>query len=217
MESTKLFEEKWARIFKAAGVEKDAELARILEIKAPSVSAARKRKQIPSGWVEKIAEKFEVSADWLFFGIGKKNRSTGSCDVDSIAVPKVKARLSAGTGSLETSGETKRFCYFRSDWIHRKCCPSRCVVMDVTGDSMEPLIRDKDIVLLDQGQTDIISGSIYAIGIEDEVLIKHVERVPGHYILRSANKNYDPINVDLKDESLNVRIIGRALWIGREL
>ncbi len=82
---------------------------------------------------------------------------------------------------------------------------------------MDPVIKDKDIVLVDQGQTDIITGNIYAIGIDDEVLIKHVDKVPGHYVLRSANKDYAPINVDLNDESLNVRIIGRVLWMGREL
>jgi len=82
---------------------------------------------------------------------------------------------------------------------------------------MEPVIRDKDIVLVDQGQTEIITGNIYAIGIEDEVLIKYVDRVPGNYVLRSANKEYTPINVDLRDESLNIRIIGRVLWMGREL
>lgn len=70
MESSKSFEEKFMRICEVAQTDKDAVLAKILNIKAPSVAAARKRRQIPTGWVEKIALKFNVSADWIFFGRG---------------------------------------------------------------------------------------------------------------------------------------------------
>ena len=70
MESSKSFEEKFMRICEVAQTDKDAVLAKILDIKAPSVAAARKRQQIPTGWIEKIALKFDVSADWIFFGRG---------------------------------------------------------------------------------------------------------------------------------------------------
>lgn len=70
MESSKSFEEKFMRICEVVQTDKDAVLAKILDIKAPSVAAARKRQQIPTGWVEKIALKFNVSADWIFFGRG---------------------------------------------------------------------------------------------------------------------------------------------------
>ncbi|MBC15442.1 MAG: hypothetical protein CL942_00160 [Desulfovibrio sp.] len=177
-----------------------------------------------SNKLELLCRETGISPSWLLLGVGPMLISQPSAlkeseknNVDTVAIPKVKARLSAGTGSLETSGDSDTFCYFRSDWINRKCRPGQCVVMDVGGDSMDPVIKDKDIVLVDQGQTDIITGNIYAIGIDDEVLIKHVDKVPGHYVLRSANKDYAPINVDLNDESLNVRIIGRVLWMGREL
>ncbi len=70
MESTKSFEEKFARICQVTQTTKDAALAKILGIKSPSVSAAKKRHQIPTGWVEKIALEYGVSADWIFFGRG---------------------------------------------------------------------------------------------------------------------------------------------------
>lgn len=193
-------------------------LASLLGVSHQAVYNAKSKAVPPDTWYAKMGRETEVSLDWLLTGRGPMERVQRQVkDVDTTAIPKVKARLSAGTGSLETSGETERFCYFRSDWVNRKCRPNQCVVMDVGGDSMEPVIRDKDIVLVDQGQTEIITGNIYAIGIEDEVLIKYVDRVPGNYVLRSANKEYTPINVDLRDESLNIRIIGRVLWMGREL
>jgi len=131
-------------------------------------------------------------------------------------VPKVVARLSAGTGSLETSAEVKTRYAFRREWITAKGQPAKMVLMDVTGDSMQPDIWEGDVVLIDQAQTDILAGKIYAVGIDEEVLIKYIDKVPGKYILRSANKDYNPIEIDLRDESLNVRIIGRVVWWCRE-
>jgi len=90
------------------------------------------------------------------------------------------------------------------------------VLMDIAGDSMEPDIRDRDMVLIDQAQQDAIPGAIYAIGVDDGVLIKYLDMKPGRLVLRSANKGYEPMEIDLKDESLNVRIIGRVVWWCRE-
>ncbi len=70
MEYSKPFEEKFARICQVTHTDKDSALAKILGIKAPSVAAAKKRQQIPTGWVEKIALQYGVSADWIFFGRG---------------------------------------------------------------------------------------------------------------------------------------------------
>ena len=72
MKNARSFEQKLARIYEVTGVSSDSALARILGIKAPSVAAARKREQIPSGWIEKIAWEFRVNAHWLFFGEGIK-------------------------------------------------------------------------------------------------------------------------------------------------
>lgn len=142
--------------------------------------------------------------------------AVGGDDCDLIMVPKVRARLSAGTGSLETSDEIDGRYAFRSEWLRSKGSANRMVLMDVTGDSMEPDVKDRDMVLIDQSQTAVIAGAIYAVGIDDEVLIKHVDKVPGHYILRSANKDFSPIPIDLNNEALNVRIIGRVVWWCRE-
>jgi len=58
------------RIFTATGAKSDTALAKILEIQPPSVASARKRQQLPGMWVEKVAEKYGVSAHWLLFGEG---------------------------------------------------------------------------------------------------------------------------------------------------
>ena len=52
-------------------------------------------------------------------------------------VPRVKARLSAGSGSLETSDDIEERYAFKSKWLRSKGQASKMVLMYVTGDSME--------------------------------------------------------------------------------
>ena len=132
-------------------------------------------------------------------------------------IPKVQARLAAGTGSLETDGEVIGYYAFKLDFLMRKGRPNKMVLMDVTGDSMEPVLMDRDSVLIDESQRSIISGGIFAVGIEHEVFVKYLHRVPGKLVMKSKNPEYEPIEVDMDGElSDGVRIIGRVVWSCRE-
>ena len=70
MHSAKTFEKKWSRLLEASGAKTDSALAKALDILPQSVTAARRRGQIPGGWIEKVAEQFAVNANWLLFGTG---------------------------------------------------------------------------------------------------------------------------------------------------
>ena len=89
------------------------------------------------------------------------------------------------------------------------------VLMQVVGNSMEPELREGDMVLLDQSKTDVYAGGIYAVGVEDTVMVKRIEKRPGQLVLHSENTDYSPIML-AGDELANVRIIGKVLWLSRE-
>ncbi len=132
-------------------------------------------------------------------------------------VPKVMARLAAGTGSLETEGKVIGYYAFKLDFLKRKGRPKKMVLMDVAGDSMEPTLLDGDTVLIDESQREIIAGGMFAVGIEQEVFVKYLLRVPGKLVLQSRNERYAPIEVDMNsDLAGTVRIIGRVVWSCRD-
>ena len=138
-------------------------------------------------------------------------------DSQFVDVPMVEARLSAGGGSLETSGRQERSYSFRRNFLHRLGQPSQMVLMRVDGDSMEPELQDGDIVLLDQSQSAPRPGKIYAVGVEDMVYLKQIDKVPGKIILRSINPVYAPLEIEVTEQLADtVRIIGRAVWWCRE-
>ena len=132
-------------------------------------------------------------------------------------VPYVRARLAAGTGSLETEGEVIGLYAFKTDFLHRKGRAKHMVLMDVVGDSMEPEVKNGDTVLIDESQNEIIAGGLFAVGIEQEVFVKYLDRIPGKLVLRSENPKYTPIEVDMNSHLAEpVRIIGRVVWGCRE-
>lgn len=175
-----------------------------------------------------VAENKGLSLEWLLTGKGDQHPNgcdeprltsvpmmVSDCDV--VMVPKVQARLSAGGGSLEANSDPVGNYAFRSDWLCRKGQAASMVLMDVVGDSMSPAIEDGDMVLIDQSQTGVVPGAIYAVGIEDGVYVKRLDLLPGTLVLNSINPAYSPIQVPLRgDLADTVRVIGRIIWWCRE-
>jgi len=182
--------------------------------------------------IEAICTVTGKSADWLIFGIDPfgipiDNETHGDPhpifdmlppdERHIIMVPKVQARLSAGGGSLEANGDPVGSYAFRTDWLARKGRGSSMVLMDVVGDSMAPAIEDGDMVLIDQSQTGVVPGAIYAVGVEGGVYVKRVDLLPGVLVLNSINPSYSAIEVPLRgDLADTVRVIGRVIWWCRE-
>ena len=176
--------------------------------------------QLPKGeFAVRLARMLRCSLDWLLAGEGNEDGRIQDCDeARLVMVPMVEARLSAGCGSFETGDEVLRHYAFRWDFLHRKGNPARMVLLRVSGDSMQPRIMHNDVVLVDQAQVTPIPGRIYAVGVEDMVYLKVVDARPGALILSSVNPEYPPIEACTTEDMADlVRIIGRAVWVGREL
>ena len=205
------------RIYEATGIGSQVELASALGINRSAITQAKKKGAIPEKWLFRLSRVFGLDPVWLESGDGEKFlRGADGRDDLFEKVPKVKARLCAGGGSFEVGGGIEGFYSFRNDWLRKKGNPHAMVLMDVFGNSMEPELRDGDTVLIDGSQKSIIAGAVYAVGIEDTVMVKRVEKHPHTLVLVSDNAGYAPLR--LKGEEADaVRIIGKVLWVCREL
>lgn len=212
------FDAFFRRVAEAIGVETQNDLARVLGVNRSAITQAKQRNAIPQKWLHALARDYGYSARWLESGEGSKNAGAPASEpfeVDCLHIPKVRARLCAGGGSFEVEAQTVDTQPFQSPWLHRKGNPDTMVLMDVMGNSMEPEIHEGDTVLIDQSQRDIIAGGIYAVGVEDTVMVKRLEKRPGGLALMSDNHDYSPIV--LRGEELEtVRVIGKVIWLSRE-
>jgi SOS-response transcriptional repressor LexA len=205
------FDEFYQRLTHKGLIGSQQELAGMLGVNRSAVTQAKRRGVVPEGWVWKLAKRLGVDPDWLEGGV-EGGRLGGE---DFAAVPKVQARLCAGGGSFEVEGCVEGYHAFRREWLNRKGDPASMVLMDVFGNSMEPEVREGDTALVDQSQQRVLAGGIYAVGLEDTVMLKRVEKRPGAVVLHSDNPDYAPVVLH-GDEAMQARIIGKVVWLGRE-
>jgi hypothetical protein len=97
-------EEIIGRLKEALGVTSDEQLANYLGISRQNIGAARKRKDVPPGWIYKVAALTGCSMDWLRFGQGAKIRgeyiSGESYQAGRIASPHSPFQVSRRPGSV---------------------------------------------------------------------------------------------------------------------
>ena len=74
-----------SRLKEALDVKTDGQMAKFLGISRQNIGAARKREDVPTGWIYKVAEVTGCSMDWLSFGKGPKIRVEYTTDDTSAA------------------------------------------------------------------------------------------------------------------------------------
>jgi phage repressor protein C with HTH and peptisase S24 domain len=132
-----------------------------------------------------------------------------------VHVPQVRARLCAGGGSFELETALVARHPLPLAWLSRMGRPDAMVFMDVVGDSMEPGIADGDMVLVDQSVDAPQARAIMAVGFEDAIYIKRLERARSGITLLSDNPGYAPITIR-GDEMDFFRVIGKIVWLCRD-
>jgi len=211
------FHSFYQRLFNEGIIASQRDLASLLGVKGSAISQAKKRKVTPRAWITEISEKMNLIPKWIRTGNGEKyfNKPDDSGHSFEI-VPKVKARLSAGDGSFDVDQKIAGYYSFQKIWLRKKGNPKNMVLMDIVGNSMEPELKDGDTVLVDRSKNEILAGAIYAVGVEDTVLIKRVEKLPHKLVLISDNEKYSPTYIT-GDDINRVRVLGKVIWICREI
>ncbi|MBN7785174.1 hypothetical protein JYP51_09605 [Ponticoccus gilvus] len=131
------------------------------------------------------------------------------------------AHLSAGDGHSNHNDLILGFLAFRRDWLRRLgVSPSDAVLARAKGDSMQPTIWDKDLVLIDTTRKEVPIRSsatgrrrspVYALLEDGAARLKRIERPSEEQVmLISDNPDFPPELCHPKD----VSIIGKVLWWG---
>lgn len=131
-------------------------------------------------------------------------------------VPRLAIGAAAGAGALAQAGAEQGFdtIRFSTRWLRAMGLePGHLSAITVTGDSMEPTLRDGDEILVDLRKVPLCDG-IHVVRIEDALLVKRVETgLGGSVSLVSDNPVYRPIACNLGE----IDIVGRVVWKGGRL
>ena len=91
-------------------------------------------------------------------------------------------------------------------------------LVTVAGDSMEPTIRDGDIVVIDRSVQTIDRDGVYLFTFGQETFIKRIQRMPKTLSVNSDNELYKSWEIK-PNEATELHVHGRVLWgwLGKEL
>ena len=151
-----------------------------------------------------------------FFGVDesqlggpKENSYAPRAHRDWIEVPRLDVDASAGPGAA--GAEEKVFDAFRFSrrWLAEQGLDGTSLsAIRVVGDSMEPLLREGDEVLVDCRDQPFRDG-VHVVRLDELLLVKRVaSKGGGRFSLLSQNLAYPPIQVSAGE----LAIIGRVVW-----
>ena len=128
---------------------------------------------------------------------------------DWIDVARLDVSASAGGGALGGVDQSVGAFRFSARWLREQGFdPAMLSAICVAGDSMEPLLRHGDEILVDRTPHPLRDG-IYVVRVDGTLLVKRVQTGrPGRIVLASDNPVYRPIELSPAE----VEIIGRVVW-----
>ncbi len=160
--------------------------------------------------VLKLANLTGVNPEWLATGRDPRY-STESDSDDMVWVPRYDLEVAAGIALPQEDAAERRPLAFRRDWLQKRgLAAEHLTVISVGGDSMEPVLADGDLILVDLNEREPALGSPYVFRMGNNFQVKYWEVTPGGPRLVSENPRYPPYTLSL-EELEQTEIIGRVV------
>lgn len=144
-----------------------------------------------------------------------------------IKIPLLRSKAAATPTILEISSDEIDGWVCISAENVPKNISERCFAFRVKGDSMEPMLRENDMVAVlpysePPALDTIIPSNVYLVKISDDfggygLALKHVRQVDDRTVeLVSSNKGYANKKIDITEPD-SLQIMGRLIWMWREM
>lgn len=197
------------------------ELSRRSGVLQSTISSLERNDATYTSFINEFAEALRVSVEELS-DLARKTHSENVVigkghPMEFVQIPEYEISFSAGHGnvfSYEVVEDSEPKSYSLSFFQRRRINPAKCKRFKVYGDSMEPVLRDGDSVLVvdyTPGEP-IRDGSVYIVRYDRELRIKRLSKeIDGSIILRSDNPEYRPVRIPAEDVGERFQILGRAI------
>lgn len=167
-----------------------------------------------------VANSLGVSMSYLLYGEeswgGSKHPKMEQKPTDILSITTLAIENSTTGATLVTEEREDKPFFFHRNWVKQKlnANPNDLRVVDVKGDSMSPTLSEGDTVLINLKENTPSPPGIFILFDGFSLVLKRLELQPdGTVQILSDNLNYAPHTRPLS----NINIIGRVVWIGREL
>lgn len=126
---------------------------------------------------------------------------------------------SAGNGFINNEHETGNKLPFSYRWLaDNGLIGKRLSLIRVSGDSMYPTLRDKEIPLVEMLPDDFINrlvDDVYVLRLSGQLLVKRIQRYGNNgFLIKSDNQHYDSYPLTRENWPDDFKVIAR--WTGKK-
>ena len=187
----------------------DRDVAAALGIRPENLSMLKKRGRIPYQEILDFCAKRKININWLLYDQDPLSLVENT---ERFAYVKYFKEINASAGGGAFNYELvcdrllldEKICNLLGGTAHL----AHIEAIHLLGDSMEPLLKDGSIVLIDKLQKDVKKGGIFLLSTPMGLFVKRLKlRVDGKLEMISDNPNY-PVEVVLPDE---VELVGKVV------
>jgi transcriptional regulator with XRE-family HTH domain len=130
---------------------------------------------------------------------------------NTVPIRFVRLKLHAGIAGFETEPELEDGGVLpmpRAVIEKHNLAPSKLLALRVSGCSMEPMLFEDDVVIINTADKKPISREVYAFNFDGEACVKQLLLQGGQWYLHSLNSDFKPINM----RSGQCSIVGRVVY-----
>lgn len=188
----------------------DKDVANELGINQTTFATMKKRGKIPYKEILEFCARRKISINWLLF-----NQVVKSIEKESEKYERIHyfrdIYASAGGGALNYNEDSEYINIDKNlvDKFGGKHSIKYIKALNVLGDSMEPTLKDGDMVFMDTTSKNIFKNGIYIVTTPMGLFIKRVQpKADGSVALVSDNKSYANEVVNLEDIEILGKVVG---------
>jgi phage repressor protein C with HTH and peptisase S24 domain len=178
----------------------------------------------------KVAKAYGKSLDWLYgYEDGHiPSEQIGFSEGQSTFVPApttthiaaafFEARASAGNGLAVLSQSVEEHFSLPRDWLARLVPANTPIgLMQAVGHSMEPTIRDGDVMIVRFDIDHIKNDGIYIVSYDGEIRVKRLTVNLGEVVLTSDNERHADQIIPRTQADERLKVHGLVFWAGGTL
>ena len=192
----------------------DKDVALALNLSKQSLSILKKKNSIPYEEIAKFCAIRKISINWVLF-----DQLPKSLEEQTEKYTRIKhftrINASAGGGSFNYDEDYEYLSIDKKllDSLYKSnnANPNAISALNVMGDSMEPTLIDREVILFDKDNLDVSKGGIFIVSTNVGLFVKRVAlKIDGSLELISDNKSYNS-EIIVPDELDTIRLLGKVI------
>ncbi|ANA14479.1 XRE family transcriptional regulator [Acetobacter tropicalis] len=158
--------------------------------------------------IASLARVCGVSLDWLAYGVGE--------EPPPHQTPEEAPARGGHQAVIPWLDNREDGLRISKSWLARTFRQDGTALrlVSVIGDAMLPTLVENDLVILDTANQQIHGSGLFALAVDDSILIRRLERrLGGGLRVIADNDRYPPQDLT-QDEASDLKIVGEVLWTG---